>query len=165
MFNSLINKAVSVIFGPQQDTQNSSGTEDQEIREQVVLVDRPRDIMEHFVEGQITLLELNQILLEKILSYLDVRDLSVFSKTCKTSKQVSTFLYCLWRFGVSALGPSVEHFSKYRLAIQLYKIYNSTEMDSDWLDMNTQQNFNSRSNLFQIYDCSSIRVGKKHNCK
>ena len=51
-------------------------------------------------------------------------------------------------------------FSKYRLAIQLYKIYNSTEMDSDWLDMNTQQNFNSRSNLFQIYDCSSIRVGK-----
>ena len=97
MFNSLVNKAVSVIFGAQQDTQNSSGTEDQEIGEQEVLVDRPRDIMEHFVEGQITLLELNQILLEKILSYLDVRDLSVFSKTCKASKQVSTFLYCLWR--------------------------------------------------------------------
>ena len=100
MFNSLINKAVSVIFGAQQDTQNSSETENQEIREQADhlaqadLVDRLRDIMEHFVEGQIALLELNPNVLEKILSYLDVRDLSVFSKTCKTSKQVSPFLFC-----------------------------------------------------------------------
>ena len=51
-------------------------------------------------------------------------------------------------------------FSKYKLSIQLYKIYNGSEMDNDWLDMNTQQNFNSRSKLFQINDCSNIRVGK-----
>ena len=56
-------------------------------------------------------------------------------------------------------------FSKYKLSIQLYKIYDGKEMDNDWLDMNSQQNFNSRSKLFQINDCSNIRIGKKHNCK
>ena len=51
-------------------------------------------------------------------------------------------------------------FSKYKLSIQLYKIYNGTEMNNDWLDLNSQQNFNSRSNLFQINDYSKIRIGK-----
>ena len=35
-------------------------------------------------------------------------------------------------------------FAKYRLAIQLFKIYNGSEMNDDWLDMNCQQNFNAR---------------------
>ena len=51
-------------------------------------------------------------------------------------------------------------FSKYKLSIQLYKIYDGKEMDNDWLDMNSQQNFNSRSKLFQINDRSKIRIGK-----
>ena len=52
------------------------------------------------------------------------------------------------------------NFSKYKLSIQLHKIYNGKEMDNDWLDMNSQQNFNSRSKLFQINDYSNIRIGK-----
>ena len=53
--------------------------------------------------------------------------------------------------------------AKYRLAIQLYKIYNGNEMNSDWMDMNIQQNFNSRLKLFQINDYSNIRLGKNIN--
>ena len=51
-------------------------------------------------------------------------------------------------------------FSKYKLSIQLYKIYNGNDMDNEWLDMNTQQNFNSRLKLFQINDFSKTRVGR-----
>ena len=52
------------------------------------------------------------------------------------------------------------NFAKYKLAIQLFKIYNGTDMCDDWLDMNVQQNFSSRSNMFQINDYSNIRIGK-----
>ena len=51
-------------------------------------------------------------------------------------------------------------FAKYRLAIQLYKIYNGSSMDDDWLDMNIQQNFNARNKMFHITDSSRIMVGK-----
>jgi hypothetical protein len=54
------------------------------------------------------------------------------------------------------------NFSKYRLAIQLYKIYNNDYFDDDWLDMNAQQNFNARMETFQIIDSSRLKVGKKH---
>ena len=83
MFNSL-KKAVSVIFGA-----NAMANTDYENQ------DRPLEIMEQFVEGQIRLLELNEVLLEKIFSFLHVGDLAVFSRTCKTSKQVSTKLELL----------------------------------------------------------------------
>ena len=52
------------------------------------------------------------------------------------------------------------NFSKYRLAIQLLKIYNGNTMNEDWLDMNVQQNFNARNKMFQINDCSNLRPGK-----
>ena len=52
------------------------------------------------------------------------------------------------------------NFAKYKLAIQLFKIYNGTDTSDDWLDMNVQQNFSSRSNMFQINDYSNIRIGK-----
>ena len=51
-------------------------------------------------------------------------------------------------------------FAKYRLAIQLFKIYNDDLMNDDWMDMNLQQNFNSRNMMFQIADYSKIKVGK-----
>ena len=51
-------------------------------------------------------------------------------------------------------------FAKYRLAIQLYKIYNGYELNDDWQDMNRQQNFNARCETFQINDFSNIRIGK-----
>ena len=51
-------------------------------------------------------------------------------------------------------------FAKYRLSIQLYKIYNSYEADDNWMDMNFQQNFNARNKMFQINDCSKLLVGR-----
>ena len=51
-------------------------------------------------------------------------------------------------------------FANYRLAILLFKIYNGTSMDNDWLDMNNQQNFNARNKMFHINDTSRIAVGK-----
>ena len=51
-------------------------------------------------------------------------------------------------------------FAKYRLAIQLFKIYNGTSMDNEWIDMNIQQNFNARQTNFHITDTSRLNVGK-----
>ena len=52
------------------------------------------------------------------------------------------------------------NFAKYRLAVQLFKIYNDETRNDDWIDMNLQQNFNSRSRLFHINDYSNLRIGK-----
>ena len=49
---------------------------------------------------------------------------------------------------------------KYRLAIQLFKIYNGAMINDDWMDLNNQQNFNERHNSVQIFDTSRLRVGK-----
>ena len=49
---------------------------------------------------------------------------------------------------------------QYKLSIQLYKVYNGDNMNDDWQDMNVQQNFNARNNLFQISDYSRLKVGK-----
>ena len=56
------------------------------------------------------------------------------------------------------------NFAKYRLAIQLYKIYNGMEMNEDWIDMNYQQNFNARNRMFQINDYSRLKIGRNVIC-
>ena len=43
---------------------------------------------------------------------------------------------------------------KYKLAIQLYKIYNSDTMTDNWPDLNFQQNFNDRDNCVKFFDTS-----------
>ena len=50
-------------------------------------------------------------------------------------------------------------FGKYKLSIQLFKIYNGGTMIEDWLDMNVQQNFNARNSKFHINDFSKLKVG------
>ena len=55
-------------------------------------------------------------------------------------------------------------FSKYTLAILLYKIYNNDCFDDDWQDMNAQQNFNARMEMFQVSDFSRLKVGKNILC-
>ena len=55
-------------------------------------------------------------------------------------------------------------FGRYKMAIQLYKIYNGVEMNSDWVDMNHQQNFNARSRMFQINDYSRLKIGRNILC-
>ena len=55
-------------------------------------------------------------------------------------------------------------FSKYRLAIQLHKIYNGSSMNDDWIDMNIQQNFNARNGRFHITDNSRLKIGVNIMC-
>ena len=47
---------------------------------------------------------------------------------------------------------------RYRLAIQLYKVYNAKMINDDWIDLNFQQNFNGRNNHVQINDVSKSRI-------
>ena len=49
---------------------------------------------------------------------------------------------------------------KYKLSIQLYKLYNNETQNDDWIDLHFQQNFNERNHRVQIIDSSKIRVGK-----
>ena len=49
---------------------------------------------------------------------------------------------------------------KYRLSIQLYKLYNGCYTNDDWIDLNVQQNFNSRQSLVQINDYPNLKFGK-----
>ena len=56
------------------------------------------------------------------------------------------------------------NFAKYKLSIQLHKIYNGNNENDDWQDMNVQQNFNARNENFHVIDCSNLRVGKNILC-
>ena len=56
------------------------------------------------------------------------------------------------------------NFAKYRLAIQLFKIYNGDDYNEDWQDMNRQQNFNARCEVFRITNCSNINIGRNIMC-
>ena len=56
------------------------------------------------------------------------------------------------------------NFAKYRLAIQLYKIYNDLSSSEDWRDMNFQQNFNARQDTFHITNTSNTKVGRNIIC-
>ena len=51
---------------------------------------------------------------------------------------------------------------KYRLSIQLYKLYNANnQMENvNWMDLNLQQNFNDRNNFVQIFETSKIMIGR-----
>ena len=51
---------------------------------------------------------------------------------------------------------------KYRLSIQLYKLYNAYNQNENdnWIDLNFQQNFNDRNNFVQITDNSRLLIGK-----
>ena len=55
---------------------------------------------------------------------------------------------------------SLKDIMKYRLSIQLFKIYNGYILNDDWMDMNVQQNFNARLNSVQINDMSNLSLGK-----
>ena len=50
--------------------------------------------------------------------------------------------------------------SSYKHALQLFKLYNSTNMSDDWLSLNDQQIFNSRNDHFQVYTKLNYKVGR-----
>ena len=49
--------------------------------------------------------------------------------------------------------------SMYKLAIQLFKLYNSENTTPDWIDLNLQQNFNGRSTKFLVSNCAKYKIG------
>ena len=50
--------------------------------------------------------------------------------------------------------------STYKHALQLYKLFNSTQMSDDWVSLNVQQNFNGRNEKIQFYNISNYKVGR-----
>ena len=49
--------------------------------------------------------------------------------------------------------------SRYKLSIQLFKLYNSNIPTPDWIDLNHQQNFNGRSDKVLISNVSNFKIG------
>ena len=45
-------------------------------------------------------------------------------------------------------------------ALLLQRIYNATSASPNWVDLNFQQNFNGRMQMFNVYDASNYKVGK-----
>ena len=45
---------------------------------------------------------------------------------------------------------------KYKYSIELYRLYNGGEERDDWIDLN----FNNRNEFINVFDKSTIRVGK-----
>ena len=50
------------------------------------------------------------------------------------------------------------------LNTNMYKIYNGDDYNEDWQDMNRQQNFNARCEVFRITNCSNINIGRNIMC-
>ena len=48
--------------------------------------------------------------------------------------------------------------SMYKLAIQLFKLYNSKNTSPDWIDLNFQQNFNGRTTKFLVSNCAKYKI-------
>ena len=51
---------------------------------------------------------------------------------------------------------------KYKLVLQLYKLYNTDESNNGLMDLNFQQNFNGRNNHAQIMNSSNSMIGKNN---
>ena len=52
-----------------------------------------------------------------------------------------------------------ESMLQYKLAIQLYKLYNSTDHSLEWITLNLNQIFTSRQTKFSIMKTNSKKVG------
>jgi hypothetical protein len=87
MFRALTEKLSSAIFGSVRKSESDSSVNENECREIEELFD-----MEVREEGRIYLLDLNEMLMEKILSYLAVSDLATFSRVSRSSKEVTRFI-------------------------------------------------------------------------
>ena len=50
--------------------------------------------------------------------------------------------------------------STYKHALQLFKLFNSSNMSDDWVSLNLQQNFNRRNDRIQLFNVSNYKVGR-----
>ena len=53
-----------------------------------------------------------------------------------------------------------EQMSTYKHALQLYKLFNSSNMTDDWVSLNDQQTFNGRNEHIHIYKKLNYKVGQ-----
>ena len=83
MFKSLRETLSAILFGSANESKPDSTVDEKECQEIENLFD-----MEVHKEGQIYLLDLNELLMEKILSYLSVPALAAFGRTSKIAKEV-----------------------------------------------------------------------------
>ena len=90
--------------------------------------------------------------------------LAASSNALKMINNVSDLRILYQQLHIQEKRATPMNFSKYRLAIQLFKIYNGVEENNDWVDMNVQQNFNARNEYFHINDASKVKVGRNILC-
>jgi hypothetical protein len=60
--------------------------------------------------------------------------------------------------------PPPDSIIKFKHALLLHKIYNSTEPNKDWTDIFFNQHFNERSNTVNLFDTSKFKQGKNLLC-
>ena len=78
-------------------------------------------------------------------------------KVCLTQLPINTSFESIHRLAKRA---TPNQMSDYKHALQLHRLFNSTNMSDDWLSLNFQQNFNGRSDKVQIYNVSRYKVGR-----
>ena len=78
-------------------------------------------------------------------------------KLCLSKLPLNTSYEAIHRLAKMAT-PS--QMSNYKHALQLHKLYNSTNMSDDWLNLNLQQNFNGRNEMIQFFNMSNYKVGR-----
>ena len=86
--------------------------------------------------------------------------MSVSSKALKIIENVSDLRLSFEKLHVLQKRATPTRMMKYRLALQLHKLYNAENFTDDWIDLNFQQNFNSRNNKVKLIDQSRLRIGK-----
>ena len=85
------------------------------------------------------------------------RFIPISNKLCLSNLPPNTSfesMHCLAKRGTPT------QMSNYKHAIQIYKLFNSTNMSEDWLLLNFQQNFNTRNTKIQTFNVSNYKVGQ-----
>ena len=85
------------------------------------------------------------------------RFIPISNKLCLSNLPPNTSfesMHCLAKRGTPT------QMSNYKHAIQIYKLFNSTNMSEDWISLNFQQNFNTRNTKIQTFNVSNYKVGQ-----
>ena len=90
--------------------------------------------------------------------------LAASSRALKVINNVSDLRISYLQLHIQEKRATPMKFVKYKLAVQLHKIYNRVDDNDDWLDMNEQQNFNARNENFHINDYSRAKIGRNVLC-
>ena len=70
---------------------------------------------------------------------------------CKGSLAVPTVKMC---------GTTPNSFMLYRHSLMLHKVLNDDDMGNEWLDMNVNQTFNQRREMFHAVEMNKYKIGR-----